>query len=111
LAFPQKTIIMDKRGKKVIKGAVKERISRLLSEAHSAYPEHPERSERYLRLLWKLVQRYKVRLSKGQKLSFCKKCFTPWIPSRSAGVSFEPRNSVVQYECKKCGFRRRLKYK
>jgi ribonuclease P protein subunit RPR2 len=102
---------MDKRGKKVIKGAVKERIACLLEEARSSYPEHPERSRRYLQLLWKLVEKYKVRLTKEQKLSFCKKCFTPWIPGKTVKVSFEPRNSIVQYECKECGHKRRLKYK
>lgn len=102
---------MDKRGKKIIKGAVKERIACLLHEAHSSYSLHPERSRRYLELLWKLVTKYKVRLSKQQKLSFCKKCFTPWIPGRTATISFEPRNSIVQYSCRKCGHTLRLKYK
>lgn len=102
---------MDKRGKKVIKGVVEGRIARLLGEAHSSYPAHPERAERYLRLLWKLVTRHKVRLTKSQKLAFCKKCFVPWIPGKTVSVSFEPRSSIMQYKCKNCGFARRLRYK
>jgi ribonuclease P protein subunit RPR2 len=102
---------MDKRGKKVIKGVVKERISHLLDEARASFASHPERSRRYLSLLWKLVMRHKVRLTKPQKLSFCKKCFTLWVPSRTVEISFHPRNSLLQYKCKKCGFARRLKYK
>ena len=102
---------MDKRGKKVIKETVHGRIDELLKQARYEFREHPERSERYLRLLWKLVQKYKVRLTREQKLSFCKRCFTLWIPGKTVEVSFDQRNSVLQYRCKKCGFTRRLKYK
>lgn len=102
---------MDKRSKKVIKDTVRERIAHLLEEARSSFRQHPERSERYLKLLWKLVQKYKVRLTREQKLSFCKKCFTLWVPGRNVEISFDQRNSVLEYKCKKCGFRRRLKYK
>ncbi len=103
---------MDKRkSKKIIKETVSARIEHLLSEARNSYSLHPERSERYLKLVWKLVEKYKVRLSKEQKLSFCKKCFVLWIPGKTVNVSFDLRHSVLQYECKKCGFVRRLKYK
>ncbi len=102
---------MDKRSKKVIKETVRERIAKLLDEARSSFKTHPERSERYLRLIWKLVQKYKVRLSREQKLSFCKKCFTLWVPGKNVEISFEARNSILEYKCKKCGFKRRLKYK
>ena len=102
---------MDKRSKKVIKDTVSERINTLLEEARNSFDEHPERSERYLKLLWKLVEKYKVRLSREQKLSFCKKCFVPWIPGRNVDIFFDQRNSVLEYKCKNCGFKRRLKYK
>jgi len=102
---------MDKRSKKVIKETVRERIEQLLKEARSSFRQHPERSERYLKLLWKLVQKYKVRLTREQKLSFCKKCFALWVPGRTVEIFFDQRNSVIEYKCKKCGFKRRLKYK
>lgn len=102
---------MDKRPKKVIKETVKGRIKTLLTEARSSFKSHPERSERYLKLLWKLVEKYKVRLTKEQKLSFCRKCFTLWVPGRNVEISFDQRNSVLEYKCRKCGAKRRLKYK
>jgi ribonuclease P protein subunit RPR2 len=102
---------MDKRPKKVIKETVRERIAHLLSEARSEFRKHPERSERYLRLLWKLVEKYKVRLTREQRLSFCRKCFTLWVPGRNVEIFFDQRNSVLEYRCGKCGYRRRLKYK
>jgi len=103
---------MDKRkSKKIIKEIVLGRIKTLLKEARSAYSIHPERSERYLRLIWKLVEKYKVRLSREQKLSFCKKCFSLWVPGRNVEISFDQRHSVLEYKCKNCGFVRRLKYK
>ncbi|MBD3398199.1 hypothetical protein GF412_03345 [Candidatus Micrarchaeota archaeon] len=102
---------MDKRHKKVIKETVRGRIDGLLKEARTSFKKHPERSERYLRLLWKLVQKYKVRLTREQKLSFCKKCFTLWIPGKTVVISFDQRNSILEYKCKNCGFKRRLKYK
>ena len=102
---------MDKKPKKVIKETVRKRIAKLLDEARYSFKTHPERSERYLRLIWKLVQKYKVRLTKEQKLSFCKKCFTLWVPGKNVEVSFDQHNNVLEYKCKNCGFARRQKYK
>ena len=102
---------MDKRPKKVIKETVQERIRKLLGEARASYKTHPKRSERYLKLLWKLVEKYKVRLTREQKLSFCRRCFTLWIPGKTVEISFDQRHNILQYKCKNCGFRRRLKYK
>lgn len=102
---------MDKRPRKVIKETVRRRIEELLEESRQAYRSHPERSTRYLKLLWKLVEKYKVRLTRGQKLSFCRNCFIPWIPGRNITIRFEQRNCVMEYECRNCGYKRRVKYK
>lgn len=102
---------MDKRPKKVIKETVRKRIAHLLDEARASFKKHPERSERYLRLIWKLLEKYKVRLTREQKLSFCKRCFTLWVPGRNVEIFFDQRNSIIEYTCKKCGFKRKLKYK
>ena len=102
---------MDKRGKKVIKSTVRTRIEELLHEARAAFRTHTERSTRYVSLVWKLVQKYKIRLTKEEKLSFCKRCLTLWVPGKTVQIAFDQRHHAVMYKCKKCGFTRKLIYK
>ncbi len=88
-----------------------ERIEILLGEAEKIFPKNPERAGRYAQLAFAIVRKNKVRLSKEQKLSFCRKCFSFWRPGKSVSVSFDGRNKRVIYACMECGYERRIRYK
>ncbi|MEM4272346.1 MAG: hypothetical protein QXH30_02055 [Candidatus Bilamarchaeaceae archaeon] len=102
---------MDKRSKRVIKATVQSRIGELLHEARLSFRAHPERSQRYISLIWKLVQKYKIRLTKEEKLSFCKRCLSLWVPGKTVQIAFDQRRHSIAYRCKKCGFSRKMVYK
>jgi RNase P subunit RPR2 len=91
---------------KVIKTSVRESISTLISKAESEFDKRPDLSKRYAKMAWELVKKNKVRLTSDQKLHFCRRCYTIWIPGKTATVKFDPRNNLFTIECK-CGYSRK----
>jgi len=92
-----------------IKGIAHERIVLLLGMARGELDREPERARRYVKLARRLGTRYRVRAAKGLKISYCKKCNTPWVPGRNLEVRLEPRSRCVVYKCS-CGYERRFGY-
>lgn len=102
---------MRPKEKNLVKRICEERISILMSEAEKAFAQHPERAKRYSQLAFAIVRKNKVRLTKPQKLSFCRKCFSYWRPGKSVTVSFDKRNKRIIYRCGSCGYERKTRYK
>jgi ribonuclease P protein subunit RPR2 len=96
--------------KEGIKAIALERIELLLEMARKEVKAKPERAKRYVGIARKLATRYRVRPSKGLKRSFCKFCFTPWVPGYNLEVRLEPRSGCAVYKCS-CGHERRFRYK
>ncbi len=102
---------MRPKEKNLVKKISEERIGILLEAAQKAFPQNPERATRYCRLAFAIVRKNKVRLTKAQKLSFCRKCISFWRPGKSVSVSFDRKNKRVVYKCLACGHERKIRYK
>jgi ribonuclease P protein subunit RPR2 len=94
---------------KIIKTAVSGSIDHLISEAEKRFPSNKELSKRYLKMAWELVKKTKVRLTKDQKLRFCRKCFILWVPGKTVRISFDSKNDFFVFSCASCGYKRKNK--
>lgn len=83
-------------------------VERLIKEAEENFLEHPERSKRYIFLVMKFVQRYKIKLSKDQKKKFCRACYSYWIPDKSVTITYNPKIKMEEYTCLSCNKIRRF---
>lgn len=101
---------MRPKEKNLVKKISEERIKILLEEAKKIFEKNPERARRYCQLAFLIVKKNKVRLTKVQKLSFCRKCFAFWRPGKTASVLFDKKNKRVIYKCGKCGYERKIGY-
>ena len=100
-----KRMKIDKQ-KKFVKNTAEEAIGILMAEAEKNSPSHSERSKRYIQMLWGLVKKYKIRLTKEQKKKFCRKCLNLIIPDKTGQLIFDSRSNLFYLECGKCGCRR-----
>ncbi|HSB46486.1 MAG TPA: hypothetical protein VLD37_00615 [Candidatus Bilamarchaeum sp.] len=98
---------MHDRRKKNINASVSSSISKLLEEARKAYPGSPGRSKRYVEMAFDLLKKNKVRLPREMRNSFCRKCFTIWIPGKTVTVFFDKKTDALRVKCG-CGFSKRL---
>ena len=81
----------------------KERINILFNLAEKEFKKHPERSRRYVELARKMGMRCNIRLTKGQKRKFCKKCNQILIPKKTAEIKIGPNKKLVEIKCLVCG--------
>ncbi len=102
---------MRPKEKGIVKKISEERINILLGEAEKIFAQNPERAKRYVQLAFAIVRKNRVRLTKEQKLLFCRKCFFFWRPGKSLSVFFDKKNKRIIYECKKCSYERKIRYK
>jgi ribonuclease P protein subunit RPR2 len=79
-----------------------ERIEILLDLAKKAI-DKPKISGKYVELARKIGKRYNVRLTKEQKMSFCKKCNNVLIPDRTSEVRMDSEKKVIIIKCTNCG--------
>jgi ribonuclease P protein subunit RPR2 len=86
-----------------------ERIGRLFELAEKAFEKHPELSDRYVTLAWKISTRYNVRLPATLKRKFCRKCLSFWKPGASCRVRVQ--SGCVVVTCLRCGNAARLPFK
>lgn len=101
---------MRPKEKNLVRKISAERIALLLREAGKIFRENPGRARRYCELAFLIVKKNKARLSKAQKLSFCRKCFSFWKPGASVSVSMDKGNRRVIYKCADCGYERKIGY-
>lgn len=67
----------------------------------------PERSKRYVGLIWRLSTKNRVRIPKDIKSFLCKQCNLPLVPLRTLKVRIKKRKYVI-YTCLNCGARKRF---
>ena len=90
------------KDKKKLQNIALERINYLLEQAK----KNEEFEDRYSSLAFKIATKYRVRLSKEQKLLICKKCQGFLRPGRSLRV--RRNKGVTSYTCLKCNDTRRV---
>ncbi len=89
----------------------KERIEILLNLARTEVRKNLERAKRYVELARKIGKRYNVRLTRGQKDSFCKKCNVPLIPGFTMKTWLDPKTKTKVIKCLRCNYTYRKPYK
>ncbi|MBN2101908.1 MAG: ribonuclease P [Candidatus Aenigmarchaeota archaeon] len=97
--------------KKMNQKIAKERIRLLFSEAEGSFPEHPERSKRFIELARKIGTRHNVTLSAEMKKRFCKECGEYLVPGNNCIVRLDSEKKNIVIKCKKCGSIKRYPYK
>lgn len=88
----------------------KERIEILFRQAEKEFPEHKERSNRYVELARKIGMRYKVRIPKKLKRKFCNNCYSYIKPGVNCSVRLDSEENTVVWKCKECGHKKRYPY-
>ena len=96
---------MLRREKRLERKIARERISILLDRASEVKFQDYDLAKRYVELARKIAMRYRIRLDKSQKRSFCKNCMYPYRHDR---VQVRIRKSRVIITCLNCGFIRRI---
>jgi ribonuclease P protein subunit RPR2 len=84
-----------------------ERIERLFQLAAEEQQMHPERSDRYVQLAWKISTRMRVRIPRHLKMLFCKGCRC-YLPAWGSRVRL--REKVLTITCLRCGRQTRRPY-
>jgi ribonuclease P protein subunit RPR2 len=94
-----------------------ERIEKLFSQAEGAFGTKPELAHRYVQLARRIAMRYNLRMPKGLKGRFCKKCYKYLRPGANSTVRTSPRQKAMIIRCLECGnvmrypYRKEKKYK
>jgi len=84
------------------KQVARERISVLFAQARLAFPEHPERSNRYVAIARRIAMRQRVRIDRGFRRQFCHHCYAFLVPGKNMRVRVHRGNVVITcLECKK----------
>lgn len=73
----------------------RERIEVLFARAEQAFPEHPERSDRYVELARKIAMRQRIRIDRRFRRRFCHHCSAFLVPGRNMRVRVSRGNVVV----------------
>ncbi len=94
--------------KEIQKEYAKQSISKYFNLIKNNF--YPTYNEKYIKEILKLSQSFNIRLSRNEKLNFCKKCLIKW-DVKSREIRLNSKNQCREYICKKCGFIRRFKYK
>lgn len=93
------------------KEIARERIQILFEEAKKAFPEHPERANRYVELARKIGMHYRVRIPKELKRKFCDECHSYLKPGVNCEVNIDSEKNVVEWKCKECGHLKTYPYR
>ncbi|AGK61766.1 RNase P subunit RPR2 [Archaeoglobus sulfaticallidus PM70-1] len=97
---------MLKRDKKLEKKIARERIVLLMERAFKT--DDSDLSRRYVELAMKISSKYRVRIPKEYRNTFCRKCYTPF---KSENVKIRLLRGVKTIECLVCGYKKRIPYK
>lgn len=80
----------------------KERIEILLSQAQKYAKSKAAFARRCVELARKISKKYRVRLTKHQKMLFCKKCNSPLVPGFNVSIHLISKKRQLVHECKGC---------
>lgn len=73
----------------------RERIGILFEQAHQAFREHPERSNRYVALARRIAMRHRVRIDRELRRQYCHHCYAFLVPGQNMRVRVHRGNVVV----------------
>jgi len=82
-------------------------IDSLFKQAEKCHAENIKLANRYMKMALDIRNKFKITLTREQKMSFCKKCHSFLKPGKSCIV--RTKNKMVLYHCKECGNIRRFK--
>lgn len=86
--------------KKDLKKIALERIDILFREAKKQFKDHPELSNRYVKLARNIAMRVTLKIPKKYKRKFCKHCYSYLVPGANCRVrNYKGR---VTYYCQNC---------
>jgi len=94
--------------KKFIKNTVKDAIQTLFNHAEKSADQHPNRARRYMQMLWALVKKYKIQLTKEHKKKFCRKCLSFFIIDKNVKIIFDMKHDSFYLKCENCNFKRKI---
>ncbi len=69
----------------------------------------PQFHTKYVEEIKKLAQSFNIRLSREEKLKFCKKCNIPWN-TKTREIRLNSKTKTKNYICKNCSYVRKFKY-
>ncbi len=87
------------------KKIARERIAILFFLARAAFATHPELSNRYVELARRIAMRQRIRIDRGFRREFCRRCSSFLVPGSTSRVRVQGGNVVVTCLC--CRKRRR----
>ncbi len=94
-----------KREKRLEKSIAIERIRFLVNRAERFKSIDYELARRYVELARRIAMKYRVKIPKDLRITFCKKCLYPY---RSDRVRVRIKKSRVIVTCLNCGYERRI---
>ena len=63
----------------------------------------------YIKNIKEISKRFNMRLTREQKLKFCKKCNT-FLTVKTREIRANKFTKTIDYVCKNCGYQRRFRY-
>ncbi len=93
-----------------VRKIIYERIDILISLAAKALRKNDKKhAKRYVFLAKKLSTKYNCRMTRQQRMKFCKKCLMPRIMGLNTKVRLRKRTRTAEYSCS-CGAKTGFKY-
>jgi ribonuclease P protein subunit RPR2 len=89
------------------KKIARERIEVLFGQARLAFPEHPERSNRYVELARNIAMRQRIRIDREFRRQYCHHCYAFLVPGKNMRVRVHRGKVVVT--CRVCN--RKTRYR
>ncbi|MGC8688326.1 MAG: ribonuclease P protein component 4 [Candidatus Micrarchaeia archaeon] len=97
--------------KKIIKQIASERIIILFGLAEEMQELNPEFSRRYIKLLRKISEHYKVKIPKEIKNNICRNCNAVLIPGKTSTIRLVSSKKYIAKRCLICGNEIHIFYK
>jgi len=82
-----------------------ERLWRLMELAEAEFAKHPERSKRYIDLMFLVAAKNRVKIPAEFKLKFCRKCHAFLKEGQNAKI--EKKEPFLILTCGECGYQRK----
>jgi ribonuclease P protein subunit RPR2 len=99
--------MIEKSKNPATKAIARERIGVLFGQAREAFPEHPERSNRYVELARKIAMRQRVRIDRELRRQYCHHCYAFLVPGSNMRVRVHRGNVVIT--CQSCNKKTRYR--
>jgi ribonuclease P protein subunit RPR2 len=89
------------------KQIARERVGVLFHQAETAFPAHPDRSNRYVELARKIAMRQRIRIDREFRRRFCHHCSSYLVPGQNMRVRVHRGNVVIT--CNICNKQTRIR--